>query len=167
MMQLVDVASQPEFAQLSYNKEKMSQYLSTYTTSDTTSLDLRKHRIFLFRYLFPFPVSFSFFPFSFFFLSKNLPHSPETTERSLKTPITETTKSSILVSNASSVSQHIASFLSKKQRISCIERGRGGRLFPHKGGMLGLGGGWTVWWGEERRGGVKSELFGINQVFYL
>mmetsp|Transcript_17410 Transcript_17410/g.27220 ORF Transcript_17410/g.27220 Transcript_17410/m.27220 type:complete len:229 (+) Transcript_17410:1201-1887(+) len=49
MMQLVDIANQPEFAQLTYNKEKMSKYLSTYTTSETTSLDIRKHRIFLFR----------------------------------------------------------------------------------------------------------------------
>lgn len=49
-MTLLDSVNQPRFMELSFNKEKWSQYVDNYTQGETTSdLDVRKHRIFLVR----------------------------------------------------------------------------------------------------------------------
>lgn len=47
---LLDSVNQPRYLELSFNKEKWSQYVDTYAQGDTTNdVDVRKHRIFLLR----------------------------------------------------------------------------------------------------------------------
>lgn len=49
-MTLLDSLNQPRYMELSFNKEKWSQYVDNYATGETASdLDVRKHRIFLLR----------------------------------------------------------------------------------------------------------------------
>jgi len=48
-VQLLDSAQKPRFLDLSFSKDKWSEYVDSYVQSESSNLDVRKHKVFLLR----------------------------------------------------------------------------------------------------------------------